>query len=262
MATDLCFFFKDYAPKSLYDLPWSSDVKLIAVEPPASLKCGAQEALGEPLEDPLCSSAYSRMYSWLKDADGRVLPNFLAHYAPGVEPGRIAFVGFSAAHGFLNPLAANDADRADISAYLLLDATFGGGKTGYQAFLRDAAAGERLLVTATSNSGGDTDWRRVMDAVGIAPEPTEARGSMPVASGGVYRIGELGFWYSFVDAKGDTELPHTSMSKLRAPILESYLIPYWSGELGGEGEGGSLWWLWTALGAAGAWIAWKLSKRR
>jgi len=248
MGTDLLFMLKDFPPKSLYSLDWPDDVKLIGVDPPDSLKCGGVDAL--------CSTAYTNTYNWLKDSDGRVLPNFLRHYAPGITPGRIAFLGFSAAHGFLDPLATNQADREMISAYLLMDATFGGGKHGYQAFLEDAAAGDRMLVTTTSNTGGDDGWQTVVKATGITPEPIDGRDPMPVPSGGVFQLGKLGFWYRFVDAKGGTELPHWKMAAVREPMIEAYLIPYWQGKLGGFP------WLMAgaaaALAAAGGYAAYRI----
>jgi hypothetical protein len=225
MATDVVFFLKSSAPRGGEDLPWPNPTKLIAVDPPAALMCGGT--------DPRCSSAYSRLYSSLRDSDGRVLPNFLARYAKGIDVGRVAFVGFSAAHGFLNPLARNAADRSAISAYLLLDATFGGGKDGYLSFARDAANGQRLLVTTTSHTGGDDAWRIVWDQAiamtGYVPERTVAKPPMPEPSGGVYQLGSELYYYRYVDAQGGSELPHWEMHKVLLPVLQAHLLSYWSG---------------------------------
>ena len=222
---DVVFFLKSVASKSLYDLAWPNEVSLVAVDPPESLMCSGT--------DPRCSSAYSRMYTSLKDADGRVLPNFVKkYYGTSLDQvGHIVFLGFSAAHGFLNPLARVQADRERISAYLLLDATFGGGKDAYAAFLRDAAAGERLLVSPTSNSGGSADFEKVVLASEIPLVQVPAREPMPEASGGVYQLGMFGFWYRFMNATGGTEILHGQMPKLIRPMLEAYLVPYLRGDL-------------------------------
>lgn len=230
--TDVVFFLKAAPTQAAYALPWPNDTKLIAVDPPQSLMCGGS--------DPRCSSAYSRLYSSLKGQDGRVLPNFVDRYAPGVSVDRITFLGFSAAHGFLNPLATNAEDRAAISAYLLVDATFGGGKSGYVAFAEEAALGQRLLVTATSNTGGDDAWRPVWDEAiarsGRIARRVSAVPPMPEPSGGVQQAGDL-WYYRFVNAQGGSELPHWKMGSLLTPILQAHLVPFW-GRAAASGAGG------------------------
>jgi len=227
--TDVVFFLKSFPDTRVKALGWGSNVKLIGVDPPASLMCGGS--------DPRCSTAYSNLWNWLKGADGRVLPNFLAHFAPGISVGRVAFVGFSAAHGFLNPLANNDADRADIDAYVLLDSSFGGGKTGYVKFVEDAARGERLFVTTTSNTGGDDSfkdvWAKAQQELEENAKQVSARAPMPEPSGGTWKLGDLAFYLRYVDAKNGSELPHWEMNKVLPAVLDAYLISYWNGRLGG-----------------------------
>jgi hypothetical protein len=241
--TDVVFFLKSPVPKGASAI--LPGAKLIAIDPPASLMCGGS--------DPRCSTAYSNMWQWLRGSDGRVMPNLLAKYAPGISVNRVAFVGFSAAHGFLNPLTNNDADREAISALLLLDATFGGGKSGYVKFVEDAARGERLLVTTTSNTGGDESWKPVWKEasvrVGDTSEPVSARSPMPEPSGGVWRLGQDAYYYRFVDAKGQTELPHWEMHHITNAVLEAHLAPYWSAVRWPMIVGGAI----AVAGAAAAW---------
>jgi hypothetical protein len=241
-VTDLVFFLKDYPdPKLLTELEWPGETKLIGIGP-----------------GNLSSTAFSSLAASLKDADGRILPNLLKKYAPGVEPGRIAFVGFSAAFGLLDPLARNQDDREAISAYLLLDATFDGfgakhGKPGYVEFGRDAARGDRLLVTTTANTAtwdaaagkpahltGNESWELVwndLEAEGFSESDISARDPMPAPDGGARQLGSLLFWYEYVKSNGESQIAHQDMGKLRRPMLEAYLIPYWRGELGGGGMG-------------------------
>lgn len=249
MATDIVFFLKEYGKGS--DLHWPGPVKLIAVDP-SEWFCGGT--------DPRCSTAYTNMHSSFAAAGGgRALPGFVARYAKNVpDVGRIAFVGHSAAHGFLDPLLANSADRSAISAVLLLDATFGGGKSGYKAAALDAAHGKMLLATTTANTGGDTSWRLVWDATVAAygdPKRIKAPPPMLEPSGGAWQLGKLLYYYRYVDAKGGSELPHWEMGKATVPLLQAMLIPYWEGKLGG----GS-WAPYAAAGIAlaGGAVAWRL----
>lgn len=246
MATDVIFFLKSPAPKQINDLKWSTPIKTVVIDPPESLKCGGA--------DKLCSTAYSNTWQYFRGADGRVLPNLLKHYVPGLDVGRVAFVGFSAAHGFLNPYANNDADRAGTDSFLMLDSVFGGGKTGYQKFARDAIRGDKMLVTSTSNTGGDDSWRQfVLDPVvaqtAAVPVRIGAKSPMPEPSGGAWRVGSRLYYYRFVDAKNGTELPHWEMHKVLMPMIEAYLLPRWNGSIwpyaiaGGLLAGGVAWWL-------------------
>ncbi len=195
--------------------------------------------------DKLCSTAYSQLWQHLGGSAGGVVAKLKKKY--GID-GRVAFVSFSAGHGFMAPLLNNDRDRADTSAVILLDSTFGGGKDGYVKAARAAAEGRMLLVTTTSNTGGDKDWKSyVWDPVvqsGVHPEVASAVPPMPQPSGGVYRAGDL-WYYKFVDAKGNTELPHWEMSKVLNAVLVAHLFAYWGGEKPRD-------WLWWGLGLGAA----------
>lgn len=260
--TDVVFYLKAAPTAAERALPWPEDTKLVALDPVAlGLGCGGGDAY--------CSTAYSQLYYAFKGVGG-VMPQILAHYAKDIDVERVAFVGFSAAHGFLNPLLADDRDRSRVSAIVLLDACFGGGKTGYQEALRDAAAGDMLYATTTSNSGSawklNTDLtsgtlcfeNNVLAPTGLEAVPVDVRPPMPPPSGGAWRIGKSGFWLRYADDAGATELHHYDMGKVQTKMIEAYLVPYWSGAL----EGGVPGWLgWAALAAAAVGAGWYFGRR-
>jgi hypothetical protein len=235
------------------------DVKLVGLDPVSmGFACGG--------EDKYCSTAYSQMWSALGGKAG-VMPTLRKKY--GID-GRVAFVSFSAGHGFMNPLLNVDSDRADVSAVLLVDSTFGGGKTGYVKAAIDASFGKLLLATATSNTGGDKDWRKyvwdpAIEATGKTPQKVPARAPMPEPSGGVMQLGDLCVYYRFVDEKGGTEMPHWQMGKIQNKFVDATLAPYWAGALGGASLLDGDWkkWLPVVVGAAGATAAiWWLLRGR
>ncbi len=206
--TDAVFFLKAGAPSNL-----PPNTKAVVLDPPAyGFSCGGA--------DKLCSTAYSQLWQHLGPG---AVKKLRAQY--GVD-GRVAFVGFSAAHGFLNPLLNSDQDRADVSAVFLLDSTFGGGKDGYVKAAKDAAAGKLQLVSVTSDKGttdalnnGDYAWREfVLKPAGLALAPASPVPPMPKPGGGVLRAGEL-WYYRYKDA----ELTHTSMGKVLSPVLQAHL---------------------------------------
>lgn len=251
--SDVIFFLKAVPTAAIKALPWPRETKFVALDP-GSLGCTGA--------DRLCSSAYSRMWQAYGGPSGSFVETMLQRNGIS-DPERIAFLGFSAAHGLLNPLANNDRDRSLISAYVLMDATFGGGKTGYVKFLEDAARGERLLITPTSNTGGDDGWSAVWEAAqvatGIAPERIAARPPLPEPSGGAYQLGKLGFYYRFVNASGGSELPHWEMGKIQTETVEAYLLPYFQGKLGGfpwkKAAGAAV----LTVGLYGAYRIWRAS---
>lgn len=203
------FFLKSVPPKQA-----PPGVKYVALDPPQQFMCGGT--------DPRCSTAYSAFILSLKDADGRYLPRIKQKYAPDATA--VAFMGFSAAHGFLNPLLNNDQDLAEISAVYLMDATFGGGKAGYVKAAQRAAAGGMLLVSPTSHTGGDEAFRdHVLAPAGVLDSLslTNAVPPMPQPSGGVWRVGDL-WYYRFVNATGGSELPHWEMGKIQSEVLEAH----------------------------------------
>jgi len=206
------FFLKSLPPK----ITWPAGMRAIVLDPPE--KCGGA--------DPLCSTAYSKMYSSLKGTDGRVLPNLLKKY--NVEGHDAIFVGFSAAHGFLNPYLNNPADRAATRTVILVDATFGGGKTGYVAAAKDAAAGKLNLVSVTSDkhttdplNNGDFAFREyVLEPAGLLSMPqTQLRPPMPPPSEGVFKQGNL-WYYRYADA----EAHHWELGKLVKPVVEAHVV--------------------------------------
>lgn len=223
---DVLFFLKAFPPK----VEWPSDAKAIVLDPPE--KCGGA--------DPLCSSAYSRLAASLKDADGRIIPNLLKRHK--VEGSTPSFVGFSAAHGFLNPLLGNAADRAAIKAVILMDATFGGGKTGYVAAAQDASHGKPLLVSVTSDKGstdplsnGDFAWREyVLKPAGLLNmPPTSPVPPMPNPSEGVFKQSNL-WYYRYAHA----QYAHQNLGQLMKPVVEAHLLPYLTVSGGGITPGG------------------------
>lgn len=239
-ATDVIFYLKAMASQAEADLDWPGPILLIGLDPVAmGLGCGGT--------DKYCSTAFSNMWQALRGPDGSVMDRLLAKYAKGVKVNRVAFLGFSAAHGFLNPMLANDADRARTSAVVMMDTCFGGGKTGFIKALQDAAAGKMLYATLTSHqagmkvgsagilqSGTECFEQQVLVPSGLKPSPVAARAPMFEPKGGAWRIGELGFWLRGTDDAGHVDVPHYNLgSKQQRAMLEAYLLPYWQGELGG-----------------------------
>lgn len=224
------------------------NAKHVALDPVAmGLGCGGADAY--------CSTAYSQMFSALGGA-GNVLSTLRKKY--GVD-GRIAFVGFSAAHGFLNPLLLHESP----DAVLLLDATFGGGKTGYVRAAKSAAAGGPLLAVVTSDKGtkdplnnGDYAWQtQVLQPAGLSPSSTSPRAPMPPGAV-AFREGNL-WYYKYPDAK----LHHWDMGKVLKPFVEATLVPYWSGALGSGGSRPVWFEVLAALGAAAATV-WVIARVR
>jgi hypothetical protein len=226
------------------------NAKHIALDPVAmGLGCGGADAY--------CSTAYSQMYSALGGA-GKVLPTLRKKY--GVD-GRIAFVSFSAGHGFMNPLLNNESP----DAVLLIDSTFGGGKTGYVKAAEKAASGGPLLATVTSDKGttdalqnGDYAWRKfVLEPAGLKLSSESARAPMP-AGAIVTRKGNL-WYYKYPDS----QIHHQDMGKILKPFMEATLVPYWSGALS---SGSKPIWLEVALGLAAAaatvWAVTRFAKKK
>lgn len=214
--TDYVFFFKAFPTQDVKSLSWPRDTKLIAIDPPQSCACGGVDAR--------CSTAYSCLWSSVGSLDG-----FLRRYAPSAnlaDGDRAAFAGFSASHGFLNPLLRDQENRSRISAVILFDATFGGGKTGYANAVRDAVAGRMLLVSLTSDNNGDVSWRPVWSDSGASDVSVDvpAPASILPAPEAVKRAGISAFYLLF-----GADLPHQNMGKVIASTLDAYLIPWWRG---------------------------------
>jgi hypothetical protein len=221
---DAVFFLK--APAYGEGLPWPEQMSFIVLEPPKGASVSG---------DWRTSTAYSNLAAQLTAAGGGSAIAYLRR-KHGID-GRIALMSFSAGFGFLDKILQNPMDLEQVSACLLLDSSFGGGKSGYVAFGQRAATGDALLVATTANTGGDDSWQPVwaqIAAGGFAEAEVEPAHTMPLPSGGVRRLGKLAFWYRFVDTAGRSELPHWEQHKLAVPVLESYLLPYWKGELAGR----------------------------
>jgi hypothetical protein len=278
VPTDVCFFLKAFPGAELSRLPWKRPTKMLAVDPTAWF-CGGV--------DPRCSSAYSGMYAaHAASGGGNAMPSFLATHAKGLDVGRVAFLGHSAAHGFLAPLLANDADRARVDAVLLLDATFGGGKAGYVKMGVDAVAGRKLFVTTTANTGGDCSkasyqdvlapaqcvppqavggwvpvFNQIVQQTGATPKRIPTLPPMPEPSGGVTKLGDSLYWWRFVNATGGSELPHWEQGKVTNKLVTATLLPYWNGEM--KGGGGIPTWLYGIGAAAAVGLgAWALTRKR
>lgn len=250
--TDGCFFLKSVPPKGVFP----EGVKLVALDPVAmGFGCGGPDAY--------CSTAYAEMWGALGGKAG-VVPTLRKKY--GVD-GRVAFVSFSAGHGFLNPLLETESDHMQVGAVLLLDSTFGGGKAGYVTAAKHAASGGMLLAAATSDKGtkdpltnGDYAWRKfVLEPAGLSPPAISNIPPMPAPDLGVFRQGGL-IWFRYSHA----ELPHTSMHKVLTPLIKATLLPYWAGSLStGKGAPG---WLKTLVTVAvlglGGWATWRVLSRR
>lgn len=231
---DAVFFLKSYPTRSVREIRFPNETRLVVIDPPGS---------GEAT-----SGAFAGLYASLRDSDGRVVPNLLRRYLKGDADRvrRVAFLGFSAAHGFLSPLASVDADRRLISAYILIDATFNAsgsteGKPGYVKFGVDAARGERLMLSLTSNTGhghltGNESWKLVWKDVRARTWrwswPGRCRRPLPCPVGGVHTLGDDLYWYEYVHADGKPQILHWEMGPLIRPALEAYLVPYWEGRVG------------------------------
>lgn len=196
--------------------------------------------------DKYCSTAYSQMWSYYGPG---AVAKLKQKY--GID-GTVSFVGFSAAHGFLNPLLNSDVDRAGIAAVILMDASFGGGKTGYVKAAKDAAAGGLLLVSATSNTGGDESWQAVLQQAGIQGSSASAVPPMPAPKGGVTRAGNL-WTYRY-----DGSPPHWEFGQLQKPAIDAYLGP----NAPGSSSKGSSWLTVALVAAAGAGAYWWWNRTR
>ena len=241
---DGIFFLKSSVAK---DLP--SNVKGIALDPVAlGFACGGS--------DKYCSTAYSQMWQHYGS-----VAKLRSKY--GID-GKVSFVSFSAGHGFLAPLLNSDKDRADTSAVILLDSTFGYGPPGYIKTAKDAAAGKMLLVSATSDKGstdamnnGDYAWRQlVMKPSGLTLSESPSRSPMPPPSKGVARSGDL-WYYRYADA----ELHHWDMHKILPNVLDAHLLPYLRGDRDGSGVGGWMYWALGLLTLGAGFVLWRRGER-
>lgn len=188
------------------------------------------------------------------------------------EPGSVGFAGFSAFHGFMEPMLQAASDRIDYVH--LADACFSGAgsttaKPGFVAFAKRAASGAaRMTITTNGPWGKDihyshagksydlTSGAKCIEAVWKAAVGNMSQADAKVPPGvskpdRIFREGEL-YWFHYESGLGDPHGDHAN--KLAAPYVQLYGAPWMGGERGGLVEGkklvvGSIF---TALGFAGA----------
>lgn len=220
------------------------------------------------------SSYFSNLAEQLRSGDGRILPNLVDRYAKNVDIDKIALAAYSAGHGLLNKIVDIDADRADVDAMMLSDATFNSfntpAKRGYVKYGLDAAGGNCLFVSTTANTSdgshmtGRDSFQLVWDAVNqdswSRDKQVKPRPPAPEAAGGWHRLGSLFYWGDYwTQTRGNT-FTHEDHHNIAPLIWQAYLAPYFAGKLTTPA------WLWAAagiLGGAGvAFIAKGLRQRR
>lgn len=178
----------------------------------------------------------------------------------------VGFGGFSAFHGFLDPLLQAQADRVDYVH--LADACFSGAgsttaKKGFLAFARRAASGQARM-TVTTNGPWEKDihywggkgtkyegvefsltsgarcfsnvWR---EAIG---SPASAQDSSPAIPDGVpkpdrvFRAGEL-YWFHY-EGTGQKDPHGWHANTLALPYMQLYGVPWMAGDRSSaSGEG-------------------------
>jgi hypothetical protein len=196
------------------------------------------------------SSNMAALGSSLRDASGRILPNLLAKYAPGIKPEKIALCAFSAGHGLLNQILSNDADRAAVSAVVLSDADFNTGNPaapscssvheGYVKFGIEAAKGAKLLVATTSNSTDgtylsgrqsfDCELRQMESATGHSRSSESPAQGVKSASGGWWRLGNA-HWGDYTQpgspVNAGNDITHGDHANVLSPqVWQAYLAPH------------------------------------
>jgi len=216
-------------------------------------------------------SANAALAAAMRSPDGRILPNLLQRYAPGVAPDNIALAAFSAGYGLVDPILQSPADRAAVTAVVLSDALFSQGspatgtggvpKPGIAAFGAEAIGGTKLLVVTTANTtdGSHLTGRQsflVTEAearrLGGRCEPTEISPPAPVppAPGGWWQVGDRFFWGDYTQSgarpnAGDAFTHAEHDTKVGPAVWQAYLAPWLAGE-----RGIPVWVFGAALGAA------------
>jgi hypothetical protein len=193
--------------------------------------------------------------------------------------GSIGFGGFSAFHGFLNPMLASPGVAERTTYVHLADACFSGAgatepKSGYLAFARRAVAGQaRMTVTTNGPWGKDISYsgpadskyagqqfnltsgakcfQAVWDAVtggSYGGDPEVPPGLPPPAR--AYRKGEL-YWWHYDSGLKDPHGGH--VTTLSQPIMQMYGVPW----MANPSSGSSVNWL---AGAAGAMLGYLIGR--
>lgn len=185
----------------------------------------------------------------LRDGQGRILPNLLAKYAPGLKPDQIALASFSAGYGLLDPILAVPADRAFVTATCFADSVFlaGDPKTGQGgpvhpgavAFGAEAVDGQKLLVSTSAHSTDGSyltgmqswtlTWEAIRKASGCLCEPSRVTPKPPVPPPplGFFELGTSCYWGDYGDA-----LTHGQHNDLSAAVWQAYLAPWLAGSRG------------------------------
>ena len=185
----------------------------------------------------------------LRDSAGRILPNLLAKYAPGITPDQIALASFSAGYGLLDPILAVPEDRARVTATCFADSVFlaGDPRTGQGgpvhpgavAFGAEAVDGDKLLVSTSAHSSdgsyltGMQSWTLTWEAIrkesGCYCEPSRVKPKAPVPEPelGFFQLGSSCYWGDYGNA-----LTHGEHNALSAAIWQAYLSPWLAGDRG------------------------------
>jgi len=219
------------------------------------------------------SSYFSQMGDTFRGSDGRILPALLRRYTPRdvTQLDKIVLGAYSAGWGLLEKIARVDADRQRISAYMLSDACFGGGKRGYEKAAVDAVRGKLLMVATTAHTTpggyptGRDSWQMVWDyaaeQTGKSDRLITPREPVPSASGGWHRMGSALYWGSYTvpgsPENAGNDLTHEEHHYLAPEVWQAYLAPWLSGRLGFP-------WVsllaGAAVGAAGGYAAYELKR--
>lgn len=217
-------------------------------------------------------SANGALAQAMRSPDGRILPNLIARYAPGVQPKSVALAAFSAGYGLVDPILQSPADRALVTAVILSDALFSAGspsagtggipKPGIAAFGAEAINGDKLLVATTANSTdgshltGRQSWLVTQDEARrlsqcfCEPEEVSPRSPVPPAPGGFWQTGTALFWGDYTRTgsppnSGDA-FSHSEHDTTVGPaVWQAYLAPWLAGE-----RGIPMWMFAAGLGAA------------
>lgn len=147
---------------------------------------------------------------------------------------RVAITAYSKGGSFTDQVLRDPLIQDRVDAVILLDALFGSEHEGLKQFFDRAADGEKLLVVTNSNNQASAGLSKraresVVDLVGdedLGDEPPIGR--MPIPAGGVVRnLGDF-FWYDYVTAAGQSQIPHGAHHDLGDEVWEAYLSPYFS----------------------------------
>lgn len=229
-------------------------------------------------------SANAALAASLRSPDGRILPNLVARYAPGIQPEQIALAAFSAGYGLVDPILQHPEDRKAVTAVILSDALFSQGspqagtggvpKPGIAAFGAEAINGGKLLVATTANSTdgshltGRQSWLVTQDEArklaqcSCDPAEVSARTGVPPAPGGWWNTGRDLFWGDYTQASarpntGDAFTHAEHDTALGPAVWQAYLAPWLAGD-----RGLPVWLFGAALGAALGAVAARRRKAR